>query len=83
MEEAAGSLTCLLEVSVVGLFSSFVVFPSLLEEGAAKPQGKSSVRQGLWESALSALRALGEGGGASRRERAAGSCPWKKCRWCL
>lgn len=44
LEEAAGSPTYLFGVSVVaivGLFSSFVVFTSLLQEGAAKLQGKS------------------------------------------
>lgn len=47
MEESAGSPTCLFGVSivaVVGLFSSFVVFP-LLKEGAAEPQGKSPTQQ--------------------------------------
>lgn len=69
-------LTYLFGVSVVatvGLFSSFVVFPSLLEEGAAKPQEKNPMQQG----GLSALGAFEEGGGSSRRERVTGSCPWK------
>lgn len=60
LEEAAGSPTYLFGVSVVaivGLFSSFVVFTSLLKEGAAKPQGKSRIQQG----GLSALGAFGRG----------------------
>lgn len=45
-------------VAIVGLFSSFVLFPSLLEEGAAKPQGKGSLLLGN-TSPLGALRAEG------------------------
>lgn len=73
MEEAASSPTFLYGVSVVavvGLFSSFVVFSSLLEEGAAKQQRKSPMRRG-W-GRLNALGALEEGDGASRRQKATG-----------
>lgn len=70
MEEAAGWPTCLVGVSVVaivGLFSSFVMFPSLLEEGAAKPQGQSPLQQG-------GLGALGFGRG--RRVKQEGEGRW-------
>lgn len=62
MEEATGLPACLFGiyvVAVVGLFSSLLVFPSLLEEGAAKPQGKGPLLLG----SLSPLGALEEGEG--------------------
>lgn len=61
-------------VAIVGLFSGFVVFPSLLPEGAAEPQGKSPVGgRGLRKRE----------GGHRREERATGFYPWTKSRWCL